>query len=86
MHAYGIQGAPRRGELAPASAPRMPAITEHARRQIETVHKCDTVLPRGTQKNKSRLNEGKESTRVRCTEPASHLAIRHTMTNSGRKQ
>ena len=44
------------------------------------------ILPRGTIKNKSRLNEGNEKTGVRFNEPATNLAIRHTMTNSSRKQ
>ena len=37
-------------------------------------------------KNRLRLNEEKESTAIRFNQPATNLAIRHTTTNSSRKQ
>ena len=43
-------------------------------------------MPRITIKDKSCLNEEKENTGTRFNEPATNLAIRHTMTNSSSKQ
>ena len=53
-------------------------------RQIEAVN---TIRYRqGVHQNKSSLIEDKENTGIRINEPATNLAIRHTMTNSSRKQ
>ena len=74
------------GGLTPALAPGMPVITEDVL-WANQGRKCDTaVLPRGTIKNKSPLNEEKENTGIRFNEPATNLNIRHTMTNRSRKQ
>ena len=53
-------------------------------RQIEAVNA--TQYCQGVPSNKSRLNEEKENTGIRFDEPATTLAIRHTMTNSSGKQ
>ena len=54
--------------------------------QANRGRKCDTVLPKGTiAKNRGR-NEEKTNTGSRSNEPATSLAIGHTMTNSSRKQ
>ena len=80
IHIYiQIQGGFRRGVLTPALAPRMPVIV--TRMYAKRGRICDTVLPRGTIKNISRLNEDEENTGIRFNEPATNLAIRHTMTN-----
>ena len=51
-------------------------------RQINPGRKCGTVVARGTIKNTSCLNEENENSGIRFNEPATTLAIRHTMTNA----
>ena len=90
-HAYSNSGilyknttgdSPRRADARLGSA-HAPSYREC--RQIEAVNAtqyCQGV----PSKNKSCLNKEKENTGVRFNEPATNLAIRHTMTNSSREQ
>ena len=54
-------------------------------RQFEAANATQHILPRGTMKNGSRLNEEKENAGIRFNKPGTTLAIWHTMTNSSKK-
>ena len=69
IYIHNLQGGLRRGGLTPALSPRMAAITEDVRRQIETVHAAQQSAAKGYKKE-PRLNEEKESTGIRFNEPA----------------